>query len=257
MPTGTQLLLDGKYDSAIRRLAKESQQEPLHDFRIGPICDLGVAYLLTGQFSKAIEHFRELQETAIESVSLHQIYEGLAWWYSGQTADAVKVWKNAKKCGYSVGGSGGLDVALILWFAHARQPQLIDWEFVRSLLVTRTKRISQRISQTSVWNAIARYALGEIDDAAVLQTIEKRVVEISALELPDNLCRLHFYTGVQAAKDGDLPTFGAEMNSAATAKLERIIFEQVVARLECRFERGKGGGAEKGAGAEKGTRLIE
>jgi hypothetical protein len=234
MSKGSRLLIEGFYDAGIEQLAKEAAKDRTDDFCCGPICDLGVGYLLSGQFERAVTHFQELQKKAFATCSLHRIYEGIGKWHLGERRESIRIWMSGAKCGYHVGGLRTLDVPFVLLYAHSRDKRLIT----RREVTDQIKNNLSQIVSTSFAFQLAKFLIGEISSDDVSDFIETTAAQSHPNWQVVTKCQFHFYEGLQHAIDGDESQFHKSMQQViASPRLKDLLWEFVFASLECRHTR--------------------
>lgn len=231
MSKGTTLLLKGFYDAAIEQLAKEAAKDRTDDFCCGAICDLGVGYLLTGQFERAVAHFQELEKRAFAAASLHRIYEGLGKWHLGERHESIRIWKSGAECGYHLGGLRTLDIPFVLLYAHSRDKTLIT----RREIADRIQKNLKQIVPNSFEFQLATFLLGETSRDDIWDLMETTAAQSHPNWHVVAKCQFRFYDGIRNALDGNEKQFRAAMTQVITSpRLKDLLFEFVFASLECR-----------------------
>jgi hypothetical protein len=125
---------------------------------------------------------------------------GVTYWYECHRDLAMAFWRytvqslTANRVSYSQGG-GGIESGLLLWFGTAYHGGAADVELVRKLFLARraSKHWSHNLAR---WpGPLVGFFLNEIDEAALLQSIEKEEHESSYHQY---LCEARFVLAIRA-----------------------------------------------------------
>lgn len=221
------LILQGRYAEAVRRLGRKDPARVLHPLEATGVRDSVVAHMCLGQFTEAAEMADALIAKFPRAVSWDYIHAGMIRWFQGQRKAAAQVWSDGLTCGYT--SYRGIDCALLLWYASVRSSSIDATQAIERMdkAYFRGLRIGYFV------DAIVRYILGEIDVAEARRLAENESWESGVAE---NHAELDFYIAAKSLAGGNRRGFKKHMTACATA--EGLIEAPPPTVLIARFEVG-------------------
>jgi hypothetical protein len=227
MPNGNELIWQGRYGEAARRLRREAPRERGDDFKIGKAQLLAVALLLGHDFDGLEEYLSGVISKAWQSVSSHQILWGLSRWFRGDHAQGVLHWEIAKKCAYCQ--SKGLDAALMLYFAAVRDRSA----FQIPTALAQVGKALNRLAPNFYDAYTAEYVLGSLGDEEYFQKMSVWDGKYPDEWVPALQAMAQFYFGLNAFRSGRIDSFWDCMRKSATFIGKGDLFNEcIIARLE-------------------------
>jgi hypothetical protein len=223
MPSGYELLANGKYAQALTQLKCEAKKDKHDDFNISAVSKIGMALIGLGRFAEACEHYQSLIAKTWCKISCHFIGAGLAKWCEGDHTGAVDFWRKGLKTGYAT--YKGLDVRFVMFYAAVKDPDCIDLNEVRKEVSSKAK------NQMGVTAALAHYLLGDIDETQLYQT-PGLMSEKPGLFDEGEQDLLDFYVGTEALHNGNRRKSLKMMRAMAWRTKDYITAEHILARLE-------------------------
>jgi hypothetical protein len=169
------------------------------------IMQLGVAYLWSGNYQQAWDHFQHAMVTHHQSMARFYSMAGVAKWCLNVPSQAIEWWKLGADADYA-DGAGGIHVPLMLWLASVIEPGRVSREEVIQLLGRRAD--DPRVVH---WpGPLAEYVLGRMD-SKVLEEASKN--KKTGLVPPSQMWLIEFYQRIVELDIGGtkLPEFRKEL----------------------------------------------
>ncbi|MFV0444215.1 MAG: hypothetical protein ACK5Q5_11660 [Planctomycetaceae bacterium] len=228
MTKADKLLLRGDYEEALHAFESAAAKDQTDDFRIGDRMSVAITLVLLERREEAIARLGQLSNEAFASVSLHDIYIGVAHWYAGRPDAAVSAWEQARKRGYT--GHQGCDSLFMLAFASAKQPDVVAWSHVQSLMTKRLKRVPD----CYISFHICQFLIGSITRDVFREWCGRELNGRNIKARRENrLLLCDFYCAIDALRKGSLEEYVDLIRAVATRKgIDEISTEWVLARLE-------------------------
>ena len=205
---GWALLKEKKYDEAIRLFYRDYAEEALSSC----LNNASFAYLLKGEPESAAK----LAETVItrEDAGTGEYgLAGVARWLSGDYTTAVSHWKKGQGAAYA-DASGGMGLPLLLAYAAVRQPNVIPFNEVKTLLKRQLWH-----PWASRWpGPLGAFMLDEMDESSIreLTVFSHKDAVDAGLVTRQRVMQLGFYVGVKAAAIEDISCFRSQMKQCAS-----------------------------------------
>jgi hypothetical protein len=218
MMSGWDLVLAGRYEEALDQLRNEYAR----DKKAPTLNNMGIVYLCVGDPANAKTAFDAVIERNPERGGCFDL-AGVARWLLGDHRGAVEVWLASVDHHYQ-DASGGVDIALLLYFASVRDPGVYSHDQARKLLIRRVKS-----GWAKNWpGPLGRFVLREID--------YKMVLDLATFPQPQvmerQLAQVEFYRGVVSLERRDASGFRYGMERCISAHNTILLPERYLARYE-------------------------
>lgn len=219
------LILQGRYAEAVRRLGKKDPARVLHALEATGVRDSVVAHMCLGEFAEAAEMADAMIAKFPRAVSWDYIYAGMVRWFQRRRKQAAAIWSSGLTCGYT--HDRGIDCALLLWYASQRSPSIDAKKAIERI----NKPCCQNLRKIYFVDAIVRYIADEIDEATARRRAERESWDHFVVS---NHAQLDFYVAAKAFARGNRRAFQKYMTSSAAAEglIEAPSPEVLIARYE-------------------------
>lgn len=175
--------------------------------------DLGIALLLNGQYSEAIDFWRVSCGIRVcgHDFGTPFTFRGLTHWWQNDTEKAIDIWYSGLKANYQA--DYGLDIPWTLWYASVRKP--LVYHPSKALEAVRAADLHPSVGRGVKW--INRFVLGQCSYSEALDGISEgweasRNFESLRSRYRSELC---FFSGLHAIASGDADRFYEGMLRAA------------------------------------------
>jgi hypothetical protein len=231
-PSGWELLESKKYKAAVERFHQEFEETGADACFI----NAAIAYLCIGDPKKALEELdrasavqgSERVAGAPEPSSTVCNIKGTAQWILGRFADVVRAWTAGLDSQYT-DASGGMEVALLLYYASVRQPKVYSPNESEKVL-NRTARHEW----SSEWpGPVGKFLLGKLSEEKVRRL---GVFEVETVTV-EQLAQFEFYLGCKELAYGNLEAFLSHLKKTADATGCEFLCEYHLARHELKEQR--------------------
>jgi lipoprotein NlpI len=199
-----QLCRDGEYLQSLEiysTLINEKQEDEYVFAR-------GHVYLEMGDYSAAIEDFEQMIAITPPKFmgDLYYLFPGICYWYLGQPAETVELWRKSLTTPYTDAAGGVIPPALLLYAAE----RLDDGELRQEAMRLLRKHARRKLTE---WpGAIVPFLLGKIDETELEKRLE--VAEVEPLRSRWQ-CQADFFIALRALREGDEMKFQAYMRRCA------------------------------------------
>lgn len=184
---------DLRYGDAQRGVAI-IRQEYAHDCSPSRIMQLGVAYLWTGAYEAAWNHFQDAMVTHHQSLARFFGMAGTAKWCLDSPAEAVQWWKLGMGTDYA-DAAGNIHMPILLHAASVLYPAFFSNQEAKKLLEAKVEN-----PRAVNWpGPLGQYVLGRIG----LRTLESLSADNKTESVPPARRRIiGFYAAVRALESG-------------------------------------------------------
>lgn len=216
--SGWDLLLAGKYRSALKLLKAEHKSHPC----TGSLNNIGIAYLCMGNAKAATKFFDEAV-LAFLAGSVGNDLGGVARWMSNERAEAARIWCAGLDSDYA-DGAGGIELPLLLFYAAARDPKIFSMTQAKKLI-----RNALKHRMATNWpGPLGRFVLNRIDEDKVRREAEFDQPDVQAAQMN----QVEFWAGILACLRGDRKEFRKRMRRCASTVPCNLDHEWHLARYE-------------------------
>jgi hypothetical protein len=234
MPDSGRLFSFHKYEEALARAEKEAAGRGDDYFRMNAALTVVRSLLVLGRFEEAQTHTDELtsQRHFGARMGSRFTYAGLAYWFSNQTKQALRLWETGLNAGYQ--SQEGMEIPWVLLYASARRPSQIPRS--RAVEIVQTK--GDRLPEGSGEFTIKQFALRLWDKSLTLE----RLAVINECRFKEKLMkqdqsRIEFFAAIHALEEDDEEGFYDRMVTCASlTNYETIDVQLVIA--ECEINQG-------------------
>jgi len=216
-----QLVKEGYYQQATEIYAKLYSK----DGRISHLYNSGLAKILIGDYTAALNDFKIIQETR-EASSLsdnYYIFQGVCHWYLNSPDKAIDAWQISLTAPYTDAAGGVESPALLLYAAE----RLNDKQLRKRALSLLRKHYRRKLDN---WpGAIVPFLLGKINRSDLENAAKAATHENLGKRWQ---CQANFYIALQGLINGDNAAFRTSMELCSESKHGYLEQEYYLARWE-------------------------
>jgi hypothetical protein len=222
--TGWDLIERKQYRPAVDRLHEEYEESGSD----GYLVNAAIAYLMLGDPESA---FGELERVTGGPEPLSTIcdFKGIAEWMLGRYADAVATWTAGLECDYQ-DESGGMALALFLYFAAVRKPRVLSMKNATAVVQAKSEH-----EWAENWpGPIGEFLLGRKSEKDMRRDAEFEVEIVTVRQMN----QAEFYVGVSALRDGSSDAYYSHVEKVAKMSGGELLCEFHLARHELSSKKG-------------------
>jgi len=211
---GWDLMMEGRFADAL--LAFQRKGKEMDRFaKAGS----AIAYVALGRYEDAKEIFDESLDLRPTSSDSH-VWSGLARWLLKHWEDATKIWERGLTCQYQ-DGAGGMELALLLYYAGTRRPNVYDVGKAKALI---EKKLGSLWAKN--WpGPVGEYIVARISE----KELKSRARFTHKIVTAKQMCQADFYIGIAAIRDGKERTAKKHFRLATGSLLSVNICERYLA----------------------------
>ncbi len=222
------LLLNGKYAEALQAFLKEDANDRNDDTRIGATLGAAQTLMCMGRYKEAEDRVRRDMAVATWTMADHPTHIGLSYWYRSEYKSAVACFREALRSQYQ--SSAGFGAHFSLYFAAVQRPEFISIAEVEELIAKKLAHWPPPVPSAPMYTA--KFLLRQIDEVEYLSHATDGSGKYARALEQYYRCMAHFYVGISRLRDGDRNDFEQCMHKVSASKVNEILVEIIMARLE-------------------------